>query len=75
MVTEFKTVGYSIDYLVNGKYIGSKRIEQKDREHYGYNGRTTITLTNDLILDNNKKIKAGAVVVTELFPLNGRILN
>jgi len=27
--TEFETVGYSIDYAVDGKYIGSVRIEEQ----------------------------------------------
>lgn len=73
-MTGFLIVGYSVDYLVQGKYIGSIRLEQADRTVFGYAGRKTETLTEDLQLDNNKKVKAGSVVTTELFPLNGRLI-
>jgi hypothetical protein len=73
MAVKFKTVGYSVDYLVQGKYVGSIRLEQADRTVFGYAGRKTETLTEDIQLSNKRKIKKGTLVTTELFPLNGRI--
>lgn len=73
MITEFDTIGFSVDYLIAGKYKGSIRLEEKDRDTFGYHGRKTETLTEAVTFKNGKKIKAGQVVTTELFPLNGRI--
>lgn len=68
----FSTIGYAVDYIVNGKYKGSVTLEQPDRETFGYLGRKTETLTEDIQLSNKRKIKKGTLVTTELFPLNGR---
>jgi hypothetical protein len=70
---EFEIVGYSKDYYtLDRKYIGSLVCE-KDRETFGYLGRNKIVLTEDLII-KKKKIKKGTELLTELFPLNGRII-
>jgi hypothetical protein len=70
---EFQTIGYSKDYYtLEKKYIGSLVCE-KDREVYGYLGRKKELLFEDLII-KKKKIKKGAEVLTEIFPLNGRII-
>lgn len=69
---EFEIVGYSKDfYTLDRKYIGSLVCE-KDRDVYGYCGRTKVLLIEDLII-RKKKIKKGTELLTELFPLNGRI--
>lgn len=69
---EFEHIGYFREYWVEGKYIGSINCE-KDREHIGYEGRKIETLTEDLILSNKRKIKAGTEVKTLLYPLCGRV--
>jgi hypothetical protein len=70
---EFEIVGYSKDYYtLDKKYIGSLVCE-KDRDVFGYLGRKKELLTEDLII-KKKKIKKGNEVLTELFPLNGRII-
>jgi hypothetical protein len=70
---EFEIVGYSKDYYtIDKKYIGSL-VCQKDRDVFGYLGRQKELLTEDLII-KRKKIKKGNEVLTELFPLNGRII-
>jgi hypothetical protein len=70
---EFETVGYSKDYYtLEKKYIGSLVCE-KDREVYGYLGRKKEILTQEIML-RKKKIKKGTEVLTEIFPLNGRII-
>jgi hypothetical protein len=70
---EFETIGYSKDYYtLEKKYIGSVVCE-KDREVYGYLGRKKEMLTQDIVL-RKKKIKKGTELLTEVFPLNGRII-
>ena len=70
----FENIGFSKDYYHNGKYIGSLE-SKKDRETFGYNGRKKEVLENDIVFKNKKKIKKGEEVTTELFPLNGKLLN
>jgi hypothetical protein len=73
MKIKFEAIGYSKDfYNTEKKYIGSLVCE-KDREVYGYLGRKKEVLTNDIIL-RKKKIKKGTELLTEIFPLCGRII-
>lgn len=67
-----KVIGYSKDYFVDRKYIGSLVCE-KDRDVFGYYGRKEEVLQNDVVFRNKKKIKKGQLVLTELQQLNGRI--
>jgi hypothetical protein len=70
---EFEIIGYSKDfYTLDRKYIGSLVCE-KDRDIYGYLGRKKEILTEDIIL-RKKKINKGTELLTEIFPLNGRII-
>ena len=70
---EFEIVGYSKDYYtLDKKYIGSLECK-KDRDVFGYLGRQKELLTEDLII-KKKKIKKGNEVLTEIFPINGRII-
>lgn len=68
----FEIVGYSKDYFLNGKYIGSLSYVEKDREYFGFYGRQTEILKEDIILNKNKKIKKDSVVVTELQKICGK---
>jgi hypothetical protein len=71
---QFETIGYSKDYYtLDKKYIGSLVCE-KDREVYGYLGRKIEILEEEIIL-RKKKIKKGTELITEIFPLNGKIIN
>jgi hypothetical protein len=70
---KFEKVGYSKDYYtLEKKYIGSV-ICDKDREVYGYLGRKKEILLQDLIL-KKKKIKQGTELLTEIYPLCGKII-
>lgn len=68
----FEHKGYTKDFYVNGKYLGSCKCEC-DREVYGYAGRITEVLEEEVLLSNKKKIKAGTTCITELSPIYGRI--
>lgn len=69
---EFETHGYIKEYWVDDKSIGTIKCE-KDRDKFGYYGRKTEVLSQDIVLSNRKKIKKGQEVVTMLFPICGRI--
>ena len=73
MGNQFEIIGYHVDYYVNKKYIGSIKVEEKDREVFGYQGRDHFLIENDLVF-KKKKIKKGTLVTTELIPLCGKML-
>lgn len=68
----FTNIGYFKEYYLNGKYLGNIKTE-KDRDIIGYNGKKEEILTQPLILDNKKKIKANISYTTILYPLCGKI--
>lgn len=70
----FEIHGFHIDYYVNKKYIGSVKIENPDREVYGYQGRKEELIENEIVFKNKKKIKKGSVATTELIPICGRMI-
>lgn len=74
MESHFEIIGYSMDFYVDKKYIGSLRNVEKDRNVFGYDGRESSILNEDITLTNKKKIKLGAEVVTELIPICARML-
>ena len=69
---EFDIFGYHVDYFVDKKFIGSIKIQEKDRENVGYAGRKQGVAEHDIVL-GKKKIKKGTAFYTELFPLCGRV--
>tara|TARA_R100000750_G_C2325840_1_gene88134 strand:- start:332 stop:601 length:270 start_codon:yes stop_codon:yes gene_type:complete len=68
----YETFGYFLEYMVNGKYMGSINIEKPDREKIGYCGRKYNVAINDIVFSNKKKIKKGTEYYTHLYPLCGR---
>lgn len=69
---EFEVFGYSVDYRLRGKYIGSINIDAPDREISGYRGRRFEILKENIKI-GKKVYKKGTEVQTEMFPLCGRI--
>jgi len=69
----FEHVGYFKEYYVKGKFIGTCKILEKDREKVGYEGKIIEVLIEDIITDNNRTIKKGETVATLLYPLCGKI--
>ena len=67
----FEIIAYTKDYYYNNKYVGAVELEQPYREQFGYYGRTTEVLENDITI-GKKKLKKGSVVKTELNKLCGR---
>jgi len=66
-----KTIGYFEEYLIEGKFIGTKVCEEQKRE-IGYYGKKVFVSDIDIILDNKKIIKKGIEYYTRYYPLNGR---
>ncbi len=72
MRAEFNIIGFHKDIYLNGKFYGSIKMNEADRETMGYMGRRVEVLDQDF-KNKNKKIKAGTEVVSECVPLCGRI--
>ena len=66
-----KTIGYYEEFLINGKFIGTKICQEQNRE-IGYYGKITKIADSDITLENKKKIKKGQEYYTRYYPLNGR---
>ena len=74
-MTEFENIGYFIEYMIDTKFIGSKNIDKKDRDEVGYYGRIDSIATDDIILNNKKRIKKGQSYYTRMYPLCGKLKN
>jgi hypothetical protein len=74
MALKFEHLGYHLDFYIDKKYVGSCKCDHKDREVFGYGGRKTEVMNEDVILKNNKLIKKGTEVITELIPLCGKLI-
>ena len=74
-MTQFEKLGFFIEYMIDTKYIGTINIEQPDREEIGYYGRIDSVANQDILLDNNKRIKKGQSYYTRMYPLCGKYIN
>lgn len=71
--SKFKELGFFKEYYVGNKLIGTVLCE-KDRD-IGYAGRQTEMITEPIIFENGKKLKAGVEAFTMIYPLCGKLLN
>jgi hypothetical protein len=69
----FKTIGYFEEYVIEGKFIGLKVCEEQPEREIGFYGKRILTAETNIVLENNKKIKAGQKYYTRYYPMNGRI--
>ena len=74
-MTQFEKLGFFIEYMIDTKYIGTITIKQPDREEIGYYGRIDSVANQDILLDNNKRIKKGQSYYTRMYPLCGKYIN
>jgi hypothetical protein len=72
MTTQFQNLGFFLEYLVNGKYVGSVIISEPDREEIGYYGRIDAIAEEDIVFKNKKRIKKGQSYYTRMYPLCGQ---
>ena len=72
---KFQAFGYYLDYYnTDNKYIGSLTIKEPVSNYLGFKSKTKITLDNDLILDNKRKVKKGQVVYYKQEVFQGKII-
>lgn len=67
----FEQLGYFKEYYSENKFLGTVSSE-KDREEIGYYGKKQEITSEDIYLENKKKIKKGTKVFTVIYPINGR---
>ena len=70
----FKIHGYSVDVFVHNKLVGNFRLDEPDRETFGYSGRKTEIIKQDIELTNKKIVKAGTKIMSECSPICGRTI-
>lgn len=71
--SRFEILGYQKTYYINKKLVGQIKLNEPDREKFGYYGKKTEILNEDMYFSNSKKtIKKGTEVVTELDILYGK---
>lgn len=70
---DFQELGFITEYWVSGKLKGTIFKQQKT-EIFGYESKKEFLLEEDIVLDNNKKIKKGTFVKTYIVKLNGKKL-
>jgi len=68
----FEDIGYFLEYFIDNKFIGTKLLEQPDRDEVGYYGRIDAIAETDIILQGKKVIKQGTKYYTRMYPLCGR---
>lgn len=69
---KFETLGWFLEYYSGGKFIGTKKLDEPDREKIGYYSRKDSTAEENIKLDNGKIIKQGSNYYTRMYPLNGK---
>tara|TARA_R100000995_G_C3424946_1_gene95721 strand:+ start:100 stop:429 length:330 start_codon:yes stop_codon:yes gene_type:complete len=73
---DFEFLGYSIEYYLNNKYVGSVKSDTNDRPT-GYAGRRYATADKHIFLTNGigktKKIRKGQEYYTEVIILCGKL--
>ena len=67
----FKESGFFLEYMIDGKFIGTTLIDTPDREEVGYYGRINAVATEDLKI-GKKIIKKGTNYYTRMYPLCGK---
>ena len=73
MKNQFEINGYSIDYYLRGKYVGSIKLNSPDRDVMGYMGRMAHIADSDIYI-KNRKYKKGTQFVTECVTLCGKFI-
>lgn len=69
----FEQGKYFKEFFIGNKYMGQLPCT-KDREEIGYYGRQYMTLQEDVVLTNRKKLKKGTEINTIIYPVCGKIV-
>lgn len=71
---DFELIGFHIDHYQDGRFMGSLKVEDADRELFGYQSRQYEIAEKDITLKKDKTIKKGTSYYTELIPLCGKVV-
>ena len=74
MNSRFETIGFMMDYYIGNTYMGSIPCNNEPGRAFSYVGRQSITLEEDIVFKNKKRIKKGQQVTTMLIPLCGKMI-
>jgi hypothetical protein len=72
--TKFENIGFFVEYIVDGKFIGTKNVETNESGKIGYESTTHHVAEFDIVF-KNRKIKAGTKYYTRIYPLCGKVIN
>ena len=69
----FEILGFFKNYWVNGRLMGSIRLDKPDRKVMGWGGKKTEVLKEDVYLTDTKKtVRKGTTAITECNALYGK---
>ena len=71
--TRFEDLGFFIEYLVDGKLMGTKNVSDNDRGCVGWES-TQHHIAEENIVFKKRKIKAGMNYSTRIYPLCGKVI-
>lgn len=71
--TRFESLGFFIEYLVDGKLIGTKNVDSNDRGCVGYES-TQHHVAEEKMVFKTKHIKKGTKYYTRIYPLCGKFI-
>jgi hypothetical protein len=75
MEPKFEDLGFFIEYHSdNGKFLGTTLTKENDRDSIGYYSRLDFIANEDIILQNNKKIKSGTKYRSYIYPMCGKLI-
>lgn len=73
--TKFEHLGFFLEYIVDGKYIGCINVEENDRGSVGYESTVHEVAVEDIVFKSKKRIKKGTSFYTRIYPLCGKRIN
>lgn len=72
--TEFEPLGFFVEYLIDGRLIGTRNVKENPNGKIGYESTEHYTALEDIIFKPGKKIKKGQMYYTRIYPLCGRVI-
>lgn len=72
--TDFESLGFFIEYLVDGRLIGVVNVKENDRGSVGYESTKRHIAEETITFKRNKKIVKGQEYYTRIYPLCGKVI-
>ena len=69
---EFEKIGFFVEYIVNGKFIGTLNVDTNESGKIGYYSTEHYIADTDIKI-KNKTIKKGTKYYTRIYPLCGKL--